>query len=49
MGQIAKSITSEQVDGLRLIATRIMDAAAKGDVVTYIEADRQFHLELLLG
>jgi DNA-binding GntR family transcriptional regulator len=47
VGQIAKSITSEQVDGLRLIATRIMDAAAKGDVVTYIEADRQFHLELL--
>lgn len=47
VGQIAKSITAEQVDGLRLIATRIMDAAAKGDVVTYIEADRQFHLELL--
>ena len=30
-----------------MIATRIMDAAAKGDIVTYIEADRQFHLELL--
>lgn len=47
VGQIAKSITAEQIDGLRLIATRIMDAAAKGHVVTYIEADRQFHLELL--
>ncbi len=47
VGQIAKSITSEQVDGLRLIATRIMDAAARGDIVSYIEADRHFHLELL--
>lgn len=47
VGRIAKSITREQVAGLRLIATRIMDAAAKGDIVTYIEADRQFHLELL--
>jgi DNA-binding GntR family transcriptional regulator len=47
VGRIAKTITPDQVGHLRVIATRIMDAAAGGDVVTYIEADRQFHLDLL--
>ena len=47
VGRIAKIITPEQVADLRVIATRIMDAAAAGDIVTYIEADRQFHLDLL--
>jgi DNA-binding GntR family transcriptional regulator len=47
VGRIAKSITAEDVGRLRVVATRIMAAAAKGDLVTYIEADRQFHLELL--
>lgn len=47
VGRIAKSITPDQVDRLRVIANRIMDAAAAGDIVAYIEADRQFHLDLL--
>lgn len=47
VGRLAAIITPEQIAELRVIASRILEAAAQGDVVTYIECDRQFHLDLL--
>lgn len=47
VGRIATIITDEQIDHLRKVADRITKAAAKGDAVAFIEADRQFHLDLL--
>lgn len=48
VGRIATIVTPEQVDHLRAIAGHVMKAAAKGDMTAYVEADRHFHLELLL-
>lgn len=47
VGRIAGIITADQLDHLERIATRIAKAAAKGDAVAFIEADREFHLDLL--
>lgn len=45
--RIAGSITPADVDRLRPVAQAIVTAAAKPDLIAYIEADREFHLELL--
>lgn len=47
VGRIAKAITPAQLDHLGGIAARITEAARTADVVAFIEADRDFHLELL--
>jgi DNA-binding GntR family transcriptional regulator len=44
---LATSITDADVAGLRPLAQAIVDSAAEGDVIRYLDADRQFHLELL--
>ncbi|RSM85742.1 GntR family transcriptional regulator [Kibdelosporangium aridum] len=40
-------ITGSELDALRALASAIVDAAAEGDLVSYINADREFHLRLL--
>jgi DNA-binding GntR family transcriptional regulator len=47
VGRLAETITPEQLAELQVIADRISAAAGDGDIVAYIEADRQFHLGLL--
>ena len=47
VGRIAKIITPDQVDHLRRVAARITKAARTGAVVAFVEADRDFHLDLL--
>jgi DNA-binding GntR family transcriptional regulator len=44
---IARTIEPEQVEALRPLAESIDKAASEGDLLAYVEADRQFHLELL--
>jgi DNA-binding GntR family transcriptional regulator len=39
--------TSEQIDDLRSLAQRIVETARDRDVLSHVELDRQFHLELL--
>jgi DNA-binding GntR family transcriptional regulator len=45
--QLASTITDADVAALRPLAQAIVDGAAEGDVIRYLDADRQFHLELL--
>lgn len=40
-------ITPDELVALRGLASAIVDAAAEGDLVSYINADREFHLRLL--
>lgn len=40
-------IAAGELDALRQLASAIVDAAAEGDLVSYINADREFHLRLL--
>ena len=40
-------VTDEELVALRGLAAAIVDAAAEGDLVSYINADREFHLRLL--
>lgn len=47
VGRIATIITDEQIADLRKIATQASKAASRGDTITFIEADRRFHLGLL--
>jgi DNA-binding GntR family transcriptional regulator len=44
---LAATARAEQLEALRPQALRIVEAAAAGDLVAYIEADRRFHLDLL--
>jgi DNA-binding GntR family transcriptional regulator len=44
---LAAIITDADVDALRPLAQAIVDSAADGDVIRYLDADRCFHLELL--
>jgi DNA-binding GntR family transcriptional regulator len=44
---IARNIELEQVEALRPLVEAIDKAANEGDLLAYVEADRQFHLELL--
>ncbi|MEY9873478.1 DNA-binding GntR family transcriptional regulator [Streptacidiphilus sp. MAP12-33] len=45
--RVAETATPEQLEPLRVHARAIVKAARKGDLVAYIESDRQFHLGLL--
>jgi DNA-binding GntR family transcriptional regulator len=47
VARLAKSIEPEQVEMLRPYADQICAAAAVGDLLAYVEADRQFHRALL--
>lgn len=40
-------ITDAELEALRALASAIVDAAAGGDLVSYVNADREFHLRLL--
>jgi DNA-binding GntR family transcriptional regulator len=45
--ELASTITDADIEALRPLAQAIVDGAAEGDVIRYLDADRQFHLELL--
>jgi DNA-binding GntR family transcriptional regulator len=45
--QLALTASDGQLEALRPAAQEIVDAAAKGDLIRYVEADRIFHLRLL--
>ncbi|MEU3498032.1 GntR family transcriptional regulator [Kitasatospora cineracea] len=47
VGQVARTATAEQLEALRPQAAAIVEAARKHDLIGYLEADRQFHLDLL--
>jgi len=47
VGQVARTATAEQLESLRPQARAIVAAARKHDLIGYLEADRQFHLDLL--
>ncbi|RKE22787.1 GntR family transcriptional regulator [Streptomyces sp. TLI_171] len=47
VGQVARTATAEQLEALRPQAQAIVAAARKHDLIGYLEADRQFHLDLL--
>jgi hypothetical protein len=47
VGQVARSITAEEVTELRTLAAFIEAALEVGDILGYLEADRLFHLALL--
>ena len=44
---LARTADRERLAALRPQAEQIVDAAAKGDLIGYLEADRRFHLALL--
>lgn len=45
--QVAKIITAEVLDRLAVIADEIVDAAAAGDLIEYLDSDRRFHVLLI--
>ncbi|WP_408641040.1 GntR family transcriptional regulator [Streptacidiphilus rugosus] len=45
--RVAETATAQQLEPLRAHARAIVKAARKGDLIAYVEADRQFHLGLL--
>lgn len=45
--QVTPRIPAEGIPALRELAQAIVDNAAAGDLVTYTEADRRFHLAIL--
>ncbi|MGW4803972.1 GntR family transcriptional regulator [Kitasatospora sp. NPDC004272] len=47
VGRVARTATAEQLEALRPQARAIVAAARKHDLIGYLEADRQFHLDLL--
>ncbi|WP_033212839.1 GntR family transcriptional regulator [Kitasatospora phosalacinea] len=47
VGQVARTATAEQLEALRPQARAIVAAAREHDLIGYLEADRQFHLDLL--
>jgi DNA-binding GntR family transcriptional regulator len=47
VARLAETIEPAQVAALRPLAERICQAAGAGDLIGYIDADRQFHLALL--
>jgi len=47
VGRVTPLVPEEDLPALRRMAQDIVDEAAAGDLVSYTEADRQFHLRLL--
>jgi DNA-binding GntR family transcriptional regulator len=47
VGELAGAIDRAAVRRLRSLADAVSDAARRGDVVAYVEADRELHLALL--
>ncbi|MFJ5234049.1 GntR family transcriptional regulator [Kitasatospora sp. NPDC088391] len=47
IGQVARTATADQLEALRPQAEAIVAAARKHDLIGYLEADRQFHLDVL--
>ncbi|WP_030242862.1 GntR family transcriptional regulator [Streptomyces sp. NRRL S-350] len=47
VGRVARTAAKEQLERLRPQAEAIVAAARKHDLIGYLEADRQFHLDLL--
>ncbi|WP_354643420.1 GntR family transcriptional regulator [Kitasatospora camelliae] len=47
VGRVTRTATAEQLEALRPQAEAIVAAARKHDLIGYLEADRQFHLDLL--
>lgn len=45
--QAVASISDQELTHLRNLASAIVDAAADGDLISYIGADREFHVRLL--
>jgi DNA-binding GntR family transcriptional regulator len=45
--QVVASISAAQVDALVDIADEIVNAAASGDLIGYLDADRRFHVALI--
>ena len=45
--EVTPLIPQEAIPGLRELAQAIVDHAAAGDLITYTEADRRFHLAIL--
>lgn len=45
--EAAQQATASDVETLLPLARAIIDAAAEGDLIAYVEADRAFHLRLL--
>lgn len=49
VGTLAGAIDRSSIKRLRSLASAVSDAARRGDVVAYVEADRELHLALLAG
>ncbi|GAA1381943.1 GntR family transcriptional regulator [Kitasatospora putterlickiae] len=47
VGRVARTANADQLEALRPQAEAIVVAAGKQDLIGYLEADRQFHLDLL--
>ncbi|MER5970583.1 GntR family transcriptional regulator [Streptomyces sp. NPDC002055] len=47
MGRIARAAPRAELEALRPVAARIVEAARAGDLIGYLEHDRRFHLSLL--
>ncbi|MER7704445.1 GntR family transcriptional regulator [Kitasatospora sp. NPDC097605] len=47
VGRVARTANADQLEALRPQAEAIIAAAGKQDLIGYLEADRQFHLDLL--
>lgn len=45
--EVAKSIAPEVLDRLAGISDEIVDAAASGNLIDYLDADRRFHAEII--
>jgi DNA-binding GntR family transcriptional regulator len=45
--EVAKIITEEVLDRLAVIADEIVAAAARGDLIDYLDSDRRFHVDLI--
>jgi len=47
VARLAATIEAADIETLRPLAQAIVDGAAEGDLISYLEADRHFHLHLL--
>lgn len=47
VGRLAETITADQLGRLRAVAAVTAKASTAGDLVAYLDADREFHLQLM--